>query len=408
MEQALYGPEDGKGYRLLARSSGFTDDWLPVAERLCSAFDEGRDGAACPDCVFARPLDHRHVAIVQAAGHGAALSFRFIIVDKDDYLDLGGDPFFVADQFPPNWQACGELPALEWPQDVSAPPRAVAQVQRVLQRPEGPSLLGGAQVLVDGGRLVFVRATADAPLLRDLWALLPWRTRAQLWPATFAFGNTLGFDVLVVPRVAGRGMERHVAEEQAGEYPEGRYERNLQIAAEAGDQDSLDSLFARRTSGDTIRLAMIIIVGVLCLALMATCLLPSQPPATTTARKSADPPRRDALPALPPVRTLDAAERERLARALLDLSKKLGLPVAADATPEKLLRAIDEHLSSKDKARDPRPLASFGPIEWQLRVLLWKEGLEEHRKPGATAVELVERLEKKLVLPPSGEKKSGD
>jgi hypothetical protein len=393
MEQALYGHQDGNGYQLLAKSPGFAEDWLPTAERLCSGFDEGRAGAACPDCVFARPLERRNVAVVQLGG---TLGFRFIVLDKDDYLDLGGDPFFIADQFPPNWQARGAVPALDWPENVNVPPRAVADVQRVLQRPEGPSLLGGAQVLVDGGKLVFVRATADAPLLRDLWALLPWRTRAELWPASFAFGNSLGFDVLVVPRVAGPGFERHVSEEQAGDYPEGRYERNLQIAAEAGDQDSLDTLFARRTSADTIRLAVIIIIGVLCLALMATCLLPGRPPAATTARKS-EPPRRDALPGLPPVRILDAAQRERLASSLSDLSKKLGLPVVADATPEKLLQAIDEHLSSEDKERDPRPLASFGPIEWQLRVLLWKEGLEEHRKPGASPVELVERLEKKLV-----------
>src|SRR5262245_5224006 len=124
IEQALYGSRDAAGYRFLARSPGFRDDWLPEAERLCTDFGERPAGVACPACVFALPLGPRHVAVVQAAERGAddagrpgALTFRILAVPRDLYADLGGDPFFLADAFPPPWDADGSLPALSWTAD---------------------------------------------------------------------------------------------------------------------------------------------------------------------------------------------------------------------------------------------------------------------------------------------------
>jgi hypothetical protein len=49
-----------------------------------------------------------------------------------------------------------------------------------------------------------------------------------------------------------------LGEEQVRDYPEGRYEYNLQHAAEMGDQAELDRLFARRSSRETLRLALVI------------------------------------------------------------------------------------------------------------------------------------------------------
>ena len=105
----------------------------------------------------------------------------------------------MAARFPAPWHLRGELPALAWPGQ-PLPARTVAQVQRILQRANGPSLLGGAQVLVDGGKLLFERPIPDPELVRDLWTLLPTSSRWGLWPATFVFGNSLEFDVLVMPR----------------------------------------------------------------------------------------------------------------------------------------------------------------------------------------------------------------
>src|SRR5262245_37484532 len=102
IEQALFGHDGPQGYRLLARSSGFGDDWLAEAERLCTGFGERPAGVACPLAVFARPLGAQHVAVVQVADQGtdeggrpAAPAFRFLALPRRLYAALGGDPFLL-------------------------------------------------------------------------------------------------------------------------------------------------------------------------------------------------------------------------------------------------------------------------------------------------------------------------
>src|SRR5436309_4903495 len=92
LEQALYGGHDSGGYRFLARSPGFLDDWLPAAERLCTGFGNRPADVACPAAVFAQPLGKRHVAVVQVADQGTddagrpgALGFRLLVLARADY-----------------------------------------------------------------------------------------------------------------------------------------------------------------------------------------------------------------------------------------------------------------------------------------------------------------------------------
>jgi hypothetical protein len=298
IEQALLGPPGVDGPELVARSPGFLDDWLPAARRLCAGFGEPSPGVTCAAAVFAQPFGKRHVAVVQAADtadRGAdrpgQFMYRFLIIPRPAYRTLMGDPFAVAERFPPPWAARGELPTLAWP--VEPPPlRTVAEVRQVLQRDEGPALLGGAQVLVDGGRVVFERPGPEPGLVRGLWALLPATTRCDLWPASFAFSNTLRFDAMVVPQGQGAAFAGYVNEEQAGNYPEGRYELNVQIAAEAGDQAELNALFARRSRAQTWRMGLLLLATVTLVALGSQVLLPPPPapregPARVTAKEPA-------------------------------------------------------------------------------------------------------------------------
>ena len=120
-EQAIYGGHDIGGYRFLARSPGFSDSWLADAERLCTGFGERPAGVACPLAVFALPLNSTHTAIVQVADQGrddsgrpGALAFRLLVLPRRSYIELGADPFHIADQYQPPWEARGDLPALEW------------------------------------------------------------------------------------------------------------------------------------------------------------------------------------------------------------------------------------------------------------------------------------------------------
>src|SRR5262245_57710957 len=132
IEQAVYGGHGQGGYRFLARSTGFPDDWLPGAERLCTGFGDRPAGVACPAAVFAQPFGNRHVAVVQVADQGAddtgrpgALGFYLLIIPRSAYAWLGGDPFRIAERFPPPWQSRGDLPPLTWATG-PLPPRTVA------------------------------------------------------------------------------------------------------------------------------------------------------------------------------------------------------------------------------------------------------------------------------------------
>src|SRR5205814_1475881 len=136
-----------------------------------------------------------------ADAEGVGLLFRLLLLPKGLYADLAGDPFHLAEQCPPDWQARGDLPAL--PAPPPPPPRTAAAVRSVLDVPQSATLLGGVQALLDGGKLAFERNAPDDRLVRTLWALLPTASRAELWPATFAFGNALGFHVVVTPRADG-------------------------------------------------------------------------------------------------------------------------------------------------------------------------------------------------------------
>ncbi len=394
IEQALYGSRDAAGYRFLARSPGFRDDWLPGAERLCAEFGERPAGVTCPDCVFARPLGSRHVAVVRVADRGAddagrpgALAFRLLVVPRALYADLGGDPFLLADAYPPPWDASGELPTLEW--SGGAPPmRTVAALRKVLDVPNSAVLLGGAQVLLDGGRLVFERREPAGELVRSLWALLPARSRAGLWPATFVFANASRFHVAVVPRADDPALGDYVDEERAGDYPEGRYELALQTAVEAGDQERVDALLARRSRGQVMRLGLALL-AVLALAPAVTMLVPpaARPPAP--AKGAA------AVPHLPPVSEcprLSLREREQLAARLAALGGRLGVDVPPGASDEAItaaLAAVDARLGTPDPARDPGPLRELGPLQRQVRALLWKHAVPGYDARGANTVELL-------------------
>jgi hypothetical protein len=281
VEQAVYHRPDGEAPQCRGRSPSFLDAWLLDAERWVLAFGNRPEGFACPSALFAQPLGNKHAAVVQVSdtiGNQDAprLGFRVLVLSRDAYDDLlGGDPFTLAERLPAAWEGGAELPTLALPAE-PPPPRTVAEVRRILQRTraplpedadldpeevvvaqaESPALLGGVQVLVDGGKVFFRRQRPDNELLRDLWTLLPTSTRCALWPASFAFSNQLEFDALVMPFRDDAHLQYYTDEDQAADYPAGRYEMGLQVEAEAGDQHELDALFGRRSTAETWRLGV--------------------------------------------------------------------------------------------------------------------------------------------------------
>jgi hypothetical protein len=258
LEQATCAIYPGGELRWFALSPGFQENWKTLwAPRLLgqrpttpSVFQ----GEAIQVCTLAKRL----IGIDRLASlddMGTILGCHLLVLSDEAYRWAAGDPFALADACPTNWHLRGTLPCFAV--NVPPPRRTVAQVCEVLKRTDLPLLLGATQALVDGGRVALVRAGPDTALMRALWMLLPASVRCELRPASFALGHFADFHVEIVPEVKkGDFDHRYLSEEQADNYPEGRYEYGVQAAAEAGDQEMLDGLFARRSRGETWRLGL--------------------------------------------------------------------------------------------------------------------------------------------------------
>jgi hypothetical protein len=132
---------------------------------------------------------------------------------------------------------------------------------------------------------VFIRKGPDQALVQGLWTLLPYSLRGRAWPASFAFSNDLRFDVIVTPRFGDEDWEGYTTEEQACDYPAGSYELALQHAAEGGTQADLDAVYARRTSGETLRLAWKILLFMIVLVVGSQLFKGETPPRQFTLQR---------------------------------------------------------------------------------------------------------------------------
>jgi hypothetical protein len=234
---------DANGPKVLGQSSGVT-----LALESAALNVAARYGRPTAEALFVVDLPEGRVGVVQTTPD----RLRFLLLNQNAYRLLG-DPFAIADHFPmPSHD--GPLETLEWPGE-QLPARNVNTIMEILRTGDMPWLLGGAQVLLDGGRLVFESRAVD---VRNLWQLLPDRTRAELRPATLAHNLDLDFHITGLLKLPETLPPNVLTPDQTRDYPEGRYELALQVAAEAGDQADLDRLFARRTSSDTLRLVLTI------------------------------------------------------------------------------------------------------------------------------------------------------
>lgn len=261
---------DRSGPAVVAKSDSVPFAWENSANTATVRYGSRPAGLKVPEAIFAVPLGKGHVAIANVTEVNDSLGFRFLFLNRKLY-DALGDPFQIADKFPPEWAARGALPLLEWPEE-PLPPRRVEDLQAMLKANDGPFLLGATQALLDGSRIMLQNSEPDAKLLRNLWQLLPTKSRTDIWPATFAFSEELGFQIVAMPSVPEKLPMGYLNEEQTRDYPEGRYELSLQTAIESGNQFELDRLLARRSSQETLRLAAMMLGFAVILAVLSKLL----------------------------------------------------------------------------------------------------------------------------------------
>ncbi len=262
-------------------SPAFETGWHARAVAVCEAFSAEPPSSNLPAALFVQRLDRNHLMILRTQAEAKASAgpsrFHLLIADRRDYATLQYDPFTLAGQFAPDWIAAHDLPDLEW-QGPAPPRRSIADVQQVLKGQNGPELLGGCQALIDGSQLLFLRSEPDSKVVRNIWMLLPYSNRLELMPATFAWNNKLRFDIVVTTGDRAGNFAGFMTEEQAGGYPEGRYELSLQTAAEAEDQESLEVLWSRRSRREVWRLGFLLVAVLAILAVALRIMTPTPKP----------------------------------------------------------------------------------------------------------------------------------
>ena len=253
IEQAVF-----RGTDPVARSGGYSDEYVETTQSMIDAL-----GLTSGDreALFVYRWANDVVAVAQSRG----TLIRVLTVPGSLYR-LVHDPFRLTREFTPEFTVRGELLALPWIQGRPAP-RNLTDVQKVLREGDAPTLLGAAQALVDGGRIVFQRPQPDQILFEQIWMLLPDSVRGELSIATFASNNALGFDLLVAPAADRDSFPRYLTERHAGDYPEGRYELALQMAVESANEGQMRELFARRSGSQAMRLAWTLLLAAIGLGL---------------------------------------------------------------------------------------------------------------------------------------------
>jgi hypothetical protein len=279
--QALIRRDSDGSLSVALSSHAFELGWHTKVLAVCEAFSADPPATTLPAVLFVQRLDRSHLLIVRSKAEAGTRTgpsqFHVLVANQKDYAALQFDPFLLAESFEPNWSGASELLDLEWHGPLP-PRRTIADVQQVLRRENGPELLGGCQALLDGSHLLFIRLEPDLQVIRDLWALLPYGNRLELMPATYAWNNKLKFDVVVASREQAGSFAGYMREEQAGGYPEGRYELSLQTAAESEDQESLDILWGRRSRREVWRLGFLLVAVLGILALAVKIMTPTPKP----------------------------------------------------------------------------------------------------------------------------------
>lgn len=202
---------------------------------------------------------NRHILFARHRREGNLARIEAWLVHRDDYLACGADS-------PAIIRALESNPMAETAQ-VHEVGRTAAELRNILKDGDAPTLLGAAQLLVDGGKLHWpVEAPVPLQQIASVWDLLPTRQRALLGWTNYL--NSTRHKLAI--SAGNQPLDGAWAWEQAGDYPEGNYERALHQAAFQRDDETLARLLNRGSRADVLLLGLILlavlVIGQLMLA----------------------------------------------------------------------------------------------------------------------------------------------
>jgi hypothetical protein len=227
--------------------------WEELARRIVTSFGTSTGEVSA---LLSLPFGLRHWAVIDAQSRGdGALGFRFLILSKLDWA-YGVDPFLLNQTYPPNWSLRGQADAIQ--HELNFTPPTVEQAAVWLKEHDRATLLGGLQALLDGARLWHESTPSSPAYVQALWNLLPYRSRHDFSFATLAFQPISDLHYQAVPKelLPATLPPGVLSLKQTGDYPLGKYEQNLQLAISEGNAAEFEILLRRRTSRDTLRLAL--------------------------------------------------------------------------------------------------------------------------------------------------------
>jgi len=165
-----------------------------------------------------------------------------------NYID---DPFLISERYPPG-RTTSEM---DWP-DEPTPFRTAAMLETIHVGTNGPLLLGVTQAVVDGARVLLTAETLDSQFVRNLWMMLPHATRREAAVSSALPRHHPKVNFAILPELPTPMPMGYLNERMVLDYPEGRYEHNLQIAFEAHDDRFVQELLMRRSGRELMRMGI--------------------------------------------------------------------------------------------------------------------------------------------------------
>jgi hypothetical protein len=249
--------------RFVAPMSMELPHWEELARKIISDFSQAPTGFGEFYALMSLPFGLRHWAVVQVESRcEGTLGFRFLILSKSDWLK-GVDPFSMNGAYPPNWESRGHSESIQY--ELSFIPPNVEQAAIWLKEHDLATMLGGLQGVLDGAKLWHEATPTSTAYVRALWNLLPYRSRHDFNFSTLVFQpmHDLKYQALPKESFPPTWPPGVLSLQQTGDYPLGRYEQALQLAIEERNASEFEMLLRRRTSRDTLRLAVGLLIAMM-------------------------------------------------------------------------------------------------------------------------------------------------